>query len=356
MLEVEVASIAARVTELDKVMAGYSVRFSRLPSATLELARLERDKRANENIYTMLLETYEEARIAEARELGEVRVIDRAEEPLEPVSPNKTLNVIIGAILGLGVGLGLVFTREYLIDAVRFIEDVNETSLPVLGIIPEFGKPAKSRNGASPSRSIEDHLVTHQDPLSPVSEAYRTLRTNVGYAGQHGPPRSILVTSPGPSEGKSTTVANLAITMAQQGTNVVLVDADLRRAVDHTIFGLSLEPGLANLLTGRAGYDQVVRPTGIPNLSMVTSGATPPNPSELLGSYRMMDVIMELSSRFDCALFDAPPLLLVTDAAVVASKTEATLVVVRAGATRRSAVVRTKTLLETVRARIVGSC
>ncbi len=188
VLEVEVASNSARVTELDKVMATYSVRFSHLPSATLELARLERDKRANENIYTMLLETYEEARIAEARELGEVRVIDRAEEPLEPVSPNKTLNVIIGAILGLGVGLGLVFTREYLVDAVRFIEDVEkETTLPVLGIIPEFGKPSKTRNGGVSSRSIEDHLVTHQDPLSPVSEAYRTLRTNVGYTGQHGP-------------------------------------------------------------------------------------------------------------------------------------------------------------------------
>jgi capsular exopolysaccharide synthesis family protein len=355
VLEVEVASNSARVVELDKVMAGYSVRFARLPSATLELARLERDKRANENIYTMLLETYEEARIAEARELGEVRVIDRAEQPLEPVSPNKKLNVIIGAILGLGVGLGLVFTREYLVDAVRFIEDVEkETSLPVLGIIPEFGKPSKTRDAAQPSRSIEDHLVTHQDPLSPVSEAYRTLRTNVGYAGQHGPPRSLLVTSPGPGEGKSTTVANLAITMAQQGTNVVLVDADLRRAVDHTIFGLSLEPGLSDLLAGRAGYDQVVRPTGVPNLSMVTSGATPPNPSELLGSYRMMDVIKELSTRFDCALFDAPPILLVTDAAVVAAKTEAALVVVCAGATRRSAVLRTKTLLETVRANIIG--
>lgn len=355
VLEVEVASNSARVAELDRVVAGYSARFSRLPAATLELARLERDKRANENIYTMLLETYEEARIAEARELGEVRVIDRAEKPLEPVSPNKTLNVIIGAILGLGVGLGLVFTREYLVDAVRFIEDVEkETALPVLGTIPEFGKSSRTRNGAAASRSIEDHLVTHQEPLSPVSEAYRTLRTNIGYTGQHGPPRSILVTSPGPGEGKSTTVANLAITMAQQGTSVVLVDADLRRAVDHTIFGLSLEPGLSDLLTGRAGYDQVVRPTGIPNLSMVTSGVTPPNPSELLGSYRMMDVIKELSARFDCALFDAPPLLLVTDAAVVAAKTEATLVVVRAGATRRSAVVRTKTLLETVRARIVG--
>ncbi|MFH1502345.1 MAG: polysaccharide biosynthesis tyrosine autokinase [Candidatus Eisenbacteria bacterium] len=358
VLEVEVHSHAASMNELKKIVDSYAQRMAGLPKATLQLARLERARRVSENTYTMLLETYEEARIAEAREVGEVRVIDRAEEPLGPVSPNKKLNLVAGAILGLGVGLTLTLVREHMTDPIRSIQEIEEaTDLTVLGLVPSFGRRSDARR-VSPlvaATRVERHLITHQDPRSPVSESYRTLRTNVGYAGEHGPPRSLVVSSAGPGEGKSTTAANLAITMAQQGTRVILVDSDLRRPVLHSIFHLPLEPGLSDVLEGEATLDEAIQETTIPSLWILSSGDPPPNPSELLGSYVMADVVKELSARFETSLFDLPPILLVTDAAIVASKAESTMIVVRAGMTSRKALLRSKILLENVRARIVGA-
>jgi tyrosine-protein kinase Etk/Wzc len=357
VLEVEVESMPARIAELEKVVDSYAGRLSDLPNATLQLARLERDKRVNENIYTLLLQTYEEARIAEAREMGEVRVIDRADLPSHPISPNTLLNLAIGVVIGLGVGLVLTFAREHTCDAVDTVEDVErETSLQVLGVVPEFGRAQRSKahHGDRAAHLVEGHLVTHQEAKSPVAEAYRALRTSVEYSGENGPPRSLVITSPGPAEGKSTTVTNLAISMARNGTSVVLVDSDLRRSVIHSILHLDQEPGLSELLLGEASISDVVQETDIPNLSVVASGSPPQNPSELLGSQAMTDAICGLSSRFECALFDVPPILLVTDAAVVAAKTEGVGIVVRLGHTGVKALARTQMLLERVRAKVMG--
>jgi non-specific protein-tyrosine kinase len=199
-------------------------------------------------------------------------------------------------------------------------------------------------------------LITLTHPRSPVTEAYRSLRTNLEFSSLDRPLRTMIVTSAAPEEGKSTTLANLAVTMAQAGKRVILVDADLRRPVQHTLFGLRDAPGLTNLvIDADATREPPLQPTGIANLQLLASGPLPPNPSELLGSRRMTEIIAGLVERADVVLFDAPPVIAVTDAAVLASRVDGVLLVIYAGKTRREHVEKARALLDKVNARIVGT-
>lgn len=197
-----------------------------------------------------------------------------------------------------------------------------------------------------------DRLISHFNPKSPIAEAYRQLRTNIQFSSLDNPVRTLLVTSTGPEEGKTTTLANLAVTMAQTGSRVTLVDCDLRKPSLHDLFGVAAEPGLTNVLLGS---DEIpYRECGIENLRILTAGPLPPNPSEMLGSRRMGDVIVRLKSEADYVLFDTPPVVIVTDAAVLATRVDGTLLVVSAGRTRRELAQRAKNLLEKVNAPLLG--
>jgi capsular exopolysaccharide synthesis family protein len=197
-------------------------------------------------------------------------------------------------------------------------------------------------------------LITLTDPRSPISEAYRQLRTNLSFYGLDEPIRTLLVTSPGPEEGKSTTVANLAVTMAQGGRRTILVDCDLRRPSLHTLFELPSEPGLTNLMVGECEEPPLLD-TGVENLWLLPSGAKPPNPADLLGSKKVDQVIARLLEVADIVLFDAPPVVAVTDAAVLGTRLDGVLLVISAGKTRRDQAERAKEMLEKARARIVGA-
>jgi capsular exopolysaccharide synthesis family protein len=201
---------------------------------------------------------------------------------------------------------------------------------------------------------IESRLITHFAPKSPISEAYRTLRTNIQYSKIDRHIKTVLVTSSGMGEGKSTSVANLAITFAQTGAKTLLVDTDLRRPVLHGIFSYPRNEGLTNVLLGRLTLEEVLKPTKIDNLFLITSGMLPPNPSELLSSQVMEKFIAEISTKFDVALFDTPPVIAVTDAAVLATKLDGCILVVRSGKTNREALFRSKVLLENVKANVFG--
>ncbi len=196
-------------------------------------------------------------------------------------------------------------------------------------------------------------LITLTDPRAPASEAYRTLRTNLSFYNLDNPLRSLVVTSPAAGEGKSTTIANLAVTMAQSGRRTILVDCDLRRPSLHTIFGLDESPGLTNLALGEV-TEPPLQKTAVANLWLLSSGTQPPNPADLLGARRMDQVIADLLERADFLLFDAPPVLAVSDAAILGAKVDGVLLVVEAGKTRREHSERAKELLEKARVRIVG--
>jgi len=202
--------------------------------------------------------------------------------------------------------------------------------------------------------SANHHLITLTEPRSPVAEAYRTLRTNLMFSGLDRPLTTLLVTSPSSEEGKSTTLANLAVTMAQGGRSTILVDCDLRRPRQHELFGLPAEPGLSNAILDKVDAPGLM-PTQVENLSLLPAGAVPPSPADLLGSRRMEALIANLKSRADIVLFDAPPVIAVTDAALLASKLDGVLLVVSAGHTRREHAQRAKALLERIHVHIVGT-
>jgi non-specific protein-tyrosine kinase len=196
-------------------------------------------------------------------------------------------------------------------------------------------------------------LITLTDPRSPVSEAYRTLRTNLSFYSLDNPIRTLVVTSPATGEGKSTTVANLAVTMAQSGRRTILVDCDLRRPSLHTLFTLSSEPGLTNMVLDET--EAPLQKTSVENLWLLASGPKPPNPADLLGTHKVDKVIEQLTAQADIVLFDAPPVIAVTDAAVLGAKVDGVLLVIHAGKTRREHAERAKELLEKAKVRLVGA-
>lgn len=197
-------------------------------------------------------------------------------------------------------------------------------------------------------------LVTLTDPRSPVSEAYRTLRTNLSFSSLDEPIKTLVLTSPAPDEGKSTTAANLAVTMAQGGRSTILVDSDLRRPVLHTLFDLNQEPGLTDLVLDE-NADPALQQTQVKGLHLLASGPIPPNPADMLGSKRIDHVISILAKMADFVLFDAPPAVAVTDASVLGAKVDGVLLVISAGKTRRDHAQRAREMLERANVRIIGA-
>ncbi len=356
-IETENTSLKAKSDALWGILQEYNRSLDRLPEKSLVLARLQREATVNDNIYVMLREKYEENRIAEAGQIGSVRIVDRALPPEDPVSPKKKMNLLLGILVGLGLGVGLTIIREYLDTSLKTIEDIERLGFPVLGSIPYISSQRiethpKKLNGEI--QRIESRLITHFAPKSPISEAYRTLRTNIQYTKIDRPIRTVLVTSSNPGEGKSTSVANIAITFAQMGAKTLLIDTDLRRPVLHAIFNHPRTEGLTNVLVGNIDLKNGIKPTHIDNLSLLCSGTLPPNPSELLASSVMEKLLEKASAQFDILLFDSPPVIAVTDAAVLATKLDGVVLVTKSGETNKDAIMRSRVLLENVNAKIFG--
>jgi len=249
----------------------------------------------------------------------------QATVPSVPVSPNVPLNIALGALVGLALGVGIAVLRETLETRIRNERDVEQlTDTPILGGIV-FDPKAQERP-----------LIVHVDPRSPRAESFRTLRTNLQFLDVGRTDRAFVVTSSIESEGKSTTGANLAIALADAGARVLLVDADLRRPKIADYMGIEGAVGLTDVLIGKAELKDVIQPWGRAQLFVLPAGHIPPNPSELLGSARMTNIIAEFNRAFDVVLFDAPPLLPVTDAAVLAKNVGGALLVVAAGRTHKN--------------------
>jgi capsular exopolysaccharide synthesis family protein len=358
--QVEVHSARSRAKEYKKLVDQMSTRLSSLPEQTLQYARLERDLKLNENLYLTMKEKYEESRITEAGQRGKVRILDLAWKASK-VKPNKQLNLLIGVIMGLGLGIGYAFIREYLDNTVKAVEQLERKGLVVLGIIPDMFHTEKRlitpgvRNPSKGGEQFKRRLIAHEDPKSPISESYRSLRTNISYASPDKKIKSIVISSPQPEEGKSTTVANLAIAFAQLNKRTLLLDGDLRKPVQHNVFDLPRGPGLSEYLTGsNDDFSTLIRETSIKNLSLATAGSMTPNPSELLGSSRMVDLIGRLENEWDIILIDSPPIVAVTDSSMISAEIDALVMVVKAGQTERAAVDRALDTIANVRSPLIG--
>jgi len=352
VLQQTVNNFNARLNKIDKVIDDYNKQISSLPGAERDLAGLMRSSEVTNQIYTFLLQKHEEARIAEAATISNIRVIDLAVTPKAPIKPNVRLNLLLGLVAGLLLALGVAFFLEFIDDSLKSIEEVERViRKPIYGIIPRIPDYRKESEEAHPAAST---LVTHYSPKSPISEAFRTMRTNIHFADPDQKLNSLLITSAGPSEGKSTIVSNLALTFANIGRRTLLLDCDLRKPNVHNIFEINRDPGLTNILLHDKTWQEVVHETKVPNLYVMTSGPIPPNPTEMAGSQGMRDVIDMFRKEFDLILLDSPPVVAVTDAAILSSIVDGTLLVVELGRSRASGVNRAIDLLEKVKANLLG--
>lgn len=335
------ASLQQQTEQLARLIEETEERSDALgPDEGAEQARLEGILAGYRNTYSTLVQNYEAMRVSAARSSDDVVLFEAAEMPRSPVRPRTLMNTALAGVVGAMIGLGTAFLIEYLDDTVKSPNDVEQAAgLSVLGAINRFKG---------------DELIASKEPLSPVAEAFRTLRTNIRYSGLDEPIRTLLVTSPGPTEGKSILVSNLATVMAQGQLKVVVVDSDLRRPRQHEIFGMLKDPGLTEALVD-GHMDAVIRNvTAAEGLSVIASGALPPNPAEMLGSQRMTHMIGQLREAADVVLIDSPPVLAVTDAAVLAQAVDGVLLVVEAGRTRRAELQETVEALGQVGVNVIG--
>lgn len=359
-----VAALGARVAALDELKARNTAQMSGLPATEAEEARLAQRVETARSVADQLREEYQKARIAEAVEVGQVEIVDRAAIPSKPVGSGRGLKLVLGLVVGLMLGSGAAFLREHLDTAIQHREDVERAlGVPSLAVIPRIAStPHRSRlalaRGRRQSGDDTDRpasLVAATDLRSSGAEAYRSLRTNLIFSQAVQMLRTVVVTSASPGEGKTTTAANLAVAFAQQGMRVLLVDCDLRKAKLHRVFSLPREPGLTEVVLGHVPPEEAIRGTTVDRLSVLPSGTLPPNPSELLGGQRMRDLLRVFSQSFDLVVLDTAPLLATTDAAVLGTQADGVLLVVRAGGTDRGAAQQALQQLRHTSARVVGA-
>jgi capsular exopolysaccharide synthesis family protein len=302
------------------------------------LEKAERDAQEQRDMLAALRARVTQRNIEREAPRTPVEIIEVAERPTRPVSPNIMLNILLSLFLGIGAGVGLAYFIEYLDTSVKTVDDVERyLGLPVLGVIPQKVRP-----------------LSEQGADSPHAEAYRVLRTNMQFANKGLQGGAFSVVSGGVGEGKSTTLFNLAYVCAQLGDKVLVVDSDLRRPVQHTYLGMSNRFGLTNVLMRDVPIEETIKATSIPNLHFLPSGKLPRSSLGLLDSQRMRELVKNLKARYDYVFFDSPPIVGVSDASILASEVDGVLLVVQYRKYPRSISLRAKRMLENVGTNIVG--
>jgi capsular exopolysaccharide synthesis family protein len=344
--EQQVKDLEAQITELEGRSSSEEVD-QRIMALRDELIR-------NESLGIEVLNSLAQTQAALAASEGvqsmdTAVVVDEALLPTKPLPRNTSQHILFALAASMGLGVGLAFLLEYLDYTIKTPEELDATygmaTLGVIGVI-EGG----DRQSVQP-----DQIVALVNPRSPIAEAFRSLRTNIQFANPGKQVRSLLITSAGPTEGKTLTAANLAVSLAGGGSKVILVDTDLRKPRMHRLFEVPKEPGFTNLVIDQnSDFEDYLKPTSMENLQVLPCGTVPPNPAELLGSPRAAQVMEQLKEHADVVVYDSPPAATVTDAVVLSSRVDAVLQVVLAGVTRRDLVLRGKAVLEKVGARILG--
>jgi succinoglycan biosynthesis transport protein ExoP len=307
---------------------------------------LKREADTNRELYEVLLKRLKETMVTENIPRSQIVIVDPARVPDKPVRPQKAKNLLLAVIGGLALGLGLAVFFEYLDNTIKMPEDIERfLGIPFLGAVPSIKSSA----------SGPADLIVHHSPKSPPAEAYRSIRTGILLSTADRQPRVVLVTSPGPIEGKTTTAVNLAAAMAQAGSSVLLIDGDLRKPRIHKLFDLDNAKGLSTTLVGESSFDVAVQQTAVPLLSVLTTGPLPPNPAELLGSPRMRDFTHMVTRQYDRVIIDSPPSMPVTDAVLLATLCDGVVLVLKESHTTKDIAVHTARRLSDSKARILGA-
>jgi succinoglycan biosynthesis transport protein ExoP len=308
---------------------------------------LKRSYDNNQRLYELVLKRLKDTGVSGMLQVSNVRILDRARPANRPVRPDLVRNLALAVLIGLLGGVGLAFAAEALDTTITSQQQVEERlGLTFLGIIPSI---EKAKDGSS------QDLVVHSQPKSAVAECLRAVRTNLLFMSPEKPLKTIMVTSPGPQEGKTTTATSLAITMAASGNRVLLVDADMRRPRIHRVFGLQNQAGLSSLILGEGSLGALAQATSVENLFVLPCGPVPPNPAELLHTAAFVRLLAEMSASFDRVIIDSPPIGVVADAVVMGTHVDGTLIVLKAGQTSRDVARQAVRQLSDVKAPLFGA-
>ncbi len=336
-LKAQISSLGNKVHGLEDVDAG---------DKATEYRVLEGEVQTNKRMYELLLARLKEIDVSSTLNVNNISIIDRAEVPERPVKPRLLLNMVLAVMVGLVMGTGLGFFVDYLDTTIKSPQDVKETLQSYfLGGIPEIEE----------KEDVKKDRIVHLEPKSPISEAYRDIRTEILFLTlKDKNSKTILVTSAEPQAGKTTTTTNTGIAFAQNGNKVLVVDSDLRKPQLHKAFGVDRDHGLTDYLRGDADLDSIIKSTGIENLQVITAGKTLSNPAESINSERMREFISDVKQKFDLVLFDSPPIISVTDAIILANMVDASMQVVRSGKAHVPVTLRAKEKLTSAKANVLG--
>ncbi len=357
-IEAEYKAAVRRENDLRAALERQRAETLRQNERAIELSLRKREVEVTTQLYEGLLEKLNDVKLLSTLTTTNIQILDKAEVPLHPARPRKLFNIGLSVLVGLILGVGLALFVEYLDNTVKSTEDVDRLlGLPVLGLVPALESLERRRWSALPrvhrAKEEERPILISQRQRSSFAEAFRTLRTSVLLSHAEHPPRTILFTSSGPGEGKTTTAVNTAISLAQMGARVLLIDGDLRKPGLHKALNVKNYPGLSAYLTRPLEVDAVVLHQPAENLFVIPAGAIPPNPSELLGSAKMRELIAQVGERYDFVLVDSPPAS-TPDALVLSALVDGVILIIRCGETPRELVHRAHQALLDVNARIFG--
>jgi polysaccharide biosynthesis transport protein len=343
----------------------------KLKEVGVDYTLLQEEVNANRSLYENVLKRLSETNVSNDIAVSNIQIVERANKPLAPSSPNIALYLLATMISGVFFGVGTAFVREYFDSTIGTPDDVwRSVGLCTLGAVPHLkfltrrtsngGHISGAHSGGEGSarltypRPPATELIMSDSPLSIVSESYRTIRTSLLLAQPEKPPQVVLLTSPSPGEGKTVTSLNLAIALAHDGYSVLLIDGDMRKGCCHTRLGLQNNNGLSNVLTGHLTLEQGIQQTAVGGLSLLSRGTLPPNPNELLGSPKMREVLQELRQDFKFILIDSPPVMTISDAAVLSVMTDGVLLVFDGQSTSTASAQRAVECLDMIRAHLLG--
>jgi capsular exopolysaccharide synthesis family protein len=337
--------------------------------ALIQFNILKQEVETNKSLYTDFLQKMSQAKIQEHEQHNNMRMIDPPQVPITPVGPNRLRTIFIGFLVSLVAGVGLVFFLEYLDNTVKTVEDVSRyAQLPALSVIPAIsGRRSRLLKGKSKSKKALRELAVHGnghiradqlmtlDSRSSVAEAYRVLRTSVLLSSVDNPPKVIMITSGQPGEGKTTTAINTAISLAQLGASVLIIDCDLRKPSAHKVLGVTEHGrGLSTYLSRNVDIDDCIQKLPVANLSLLPCGPIPPNPAEMISSLKMRELLRSLRDSYDHIIIDSPPLLKVTDPVILSTMVDGVILVVHGGKSTRDVVRRTRHELAIAGAKVFG--
>ncbi|MCH8567777.1 MAG: polysaccharide biosynthesis tyrosine autokinase [Balneolales bacterium] len=359
-LEVREQQLGAQISVISDKILVLEREFDRLPDNMITFARLRRAVDLNTELFVLLERQSAEVAIWEQTQSGYGRLVDYGLVSQNPVKPRKMLIMLIGLFMGGMFGVAIMFIKELSQTTIMSVEKLREKGLQILAVVPDLTELIKKNfNGEKHvtvrGMSISTDMITFLDPISPASESYRRLYNNIIYSKPDNPYRTLITTSAGQGEGKTTTLSNLAVIMAEAGHKVVIVDCDFRRPRIHREFGFIQENGVSEWLFNELELDEVVKESVVPNIDVITAGKKVQNPANLVQSVRMKELIKQLRARYEYVLIDTPPYGIITDAAPLMREADGVILITRFGTTRHSDVDHTIENLQNINIDIVGT-